>query len=86
MKILSNIRVDFFHYYDKHHSIFLFDVYKHSFTFVYIKNPRTERGITIALIVFRYRLNLAFYIDRPYTIKSNRIKRNQEHLYEKKET
>lgn len=70
MKLFSNFRLDVFYGFAKDHPFLLVDAYTHTFTFVTIKDPRTEKGLTIALSFLKFRFNLAFYVDKPYTVKS----------------
>ena len=84
MKLLSNLRVNFIQGYHTGHPIFLFDVYPHSFTFIYVENPRQETGLTIALVLFKYRLSIALYVDRPYTVTSRFTKALRECVHGEK--
>lgn len=78
MKLLSKVRWSFFWHFNWNHPILLLDVYRHSFTFVTIKDPRTETGITFVVSILKLQANLSFYVDKPYEVRSKIMKRIRE--------
>lgn len=76
-------RLMFLRYFNSEHPLFLFDIYSHTMTFVTIKEPRQEKGFTIAAVIFKYRISLSFYWEKPYVIKSKLYKKIREGWYGK---
>lgn len=60
------------------HPLLLLDAYRHSFTFVTIKDPRTESGVTIDISILKFQVSLAIYVDKPYQPKSEWAKKMRE--------
>lgn len=64
--------------------LFLLDAYRHTFTFVTIENPRVESGVTFVATILKFQMSLAIYIDRPYEVRSEIMKKWRERMRAKK--
>jgi len=86
MKLLSKFpRVSLYYGVSMDYPFLLLDAYRHSFTFVTIENPRVESGVTFVAALLKFQIRVAFYIDRPYQVRSEFMKRWRERMHAKKE-
>jgi len=81
-------RVSFFWDISWDNPLLLLDAYRHTFTFVTVQHPKVEKGVTFVAGILKIKFALAFYVERPYEVRSKVMQawRAKRYGQEKKET